>query len=181
MQNSAVLLWNEEAMYFAKSPFAAYFNRGKAVSELVESIDVMPTLCEMIGLALPAQGIQGQSLAPLVSGKAAAWKNRVFAERGSMMIRTPQYKLIKNDARDLRRGGSEFELYDMTRDPGEKRNLIADSAYAGIVAELKAQLDAWQKDIPPVPVIEGVKLSQQPESGAERPPKDRPKKARKKQ
>ncbi len=162
----------------AKSPFAEHFNRGKAVAELVENIDVMPTLCEMIGLALPAQGIQGQSLAPLVAGKAAAWKNRVFAERGSMMIRTPQYKLIKNDDRELRRGAGEFELYDLTRDPGETHNLIADSAHAKIVAELKAQLDTWQKDVPPVPAIQGVKLSQQPDSGVERPRKERPKKKR---
>ena len=79
------------------SPFAAQFNRGAVISNIVENIDVMPTLCEMVGVPLPSKGIQGRSMTTLVAGKDAGWKDRAFAERGSSMVRTPQYKLIKND------------------------------------------------------------------------------------
>lgn len=147
-----------------KGALAAQFNRGKVISEIVENIDVMPTLCEMVGVALPARGIQGKSMVQLVSGNESRWKNRAFAERGSRMIRTPQYKLIRNEARALRRGRGEWELYDLTNDPGEQRNLIADPAHAKVAGKLKAQLDAWQQDLPAVPVIEGVKPS--PQGGA---------------
>jgi arylsulfatase A-like enzyme len=72
------------------------------------------------------------------------------------MVRTAQYKFIKNDKKHERRGG-ETELYDLTEDPLETNNLAKDPAYAGTLKELSAQLEAWQKDIPPVPVIEGLK------------------------
>ena len=49
-------------------PFAASFNRGTVISNIVENIDVMPTLCEMAGVKLPAQGIQGRSMTKLVAG-----------------------------------------------------------------------------------------------------------------
>jgi len=46
--------------------------------------------------------------------------------------------------------------YDLAKDPQETHNLAADPACAETVTTLAAQLDAWQKDSPPVPVIDGV-------------------------
>ncbi len=144
-----------------RSPFAAVFNRGKVVNEMVENIDVMPTLMEMIGKPLPADaGFQGTSLANLAAGKQTSWKTAIFAERGSMMIRTARHKLIKNQERDLREGAGEYELYDLVKDPGEDANLIDDPACASLVAELKARLQAWQKDCPPPPTIKGLLTTQ---------------------
>jgi choline-sulfatase len=140
----------------AQSPLASSLNRGKVVSQIVENTDVMPTLCEMIGVGLPQQGIQGKSLVGLVSGIADPWKDRAFAERGGMMVRTPQYKLIRNDAKNERPGAGQYELYDLTKDPKEEHDLAEDPAYAKARAELAAQLEAWQKDKPAPPVIEGV-------------------------
>jgi len=137
------------------SPFATQFNRGSVITNIVENIDVMPTLCEMLGVPLPQQGIQGRSLTALVAGKAADWKDRAFAERISTMVRTPQYKLIRN-ARKARPDGGEYELYELTRDPSETNNLATDPAHAAAFKNLTAQLESWQKDCPPVPVMAGV-------------------------
>ena len=140
-----------------RSPFATAFNRGKVIGEMVENIDVMPTLMEMIGQPLPPDGgFQGASLVNLAAGKETSWKTAIFAERGSMMIRTARHKLIKNQERDIREGTGEYELYDLVNDPGEDVNLIDDPACTMLAAELKAQLQAWQKEWPPPPVIEGV-------------------------
>ena len=155
------------------SPFAASFNRGAVISNIVENIDVMPTLCEMAGVPLPVPGIQGRSLTKLVSGTEKDWKERAFAERGSSMVRTAQYKLISNAKKVERRGGSETELYDLTKDPQETNNLAKDPAHAAILKELATQLDAWQKEIPPVPVIEGV-APQEPGDTAALAEKKRP-------
>lgn len=133
------------------SPFAAQFNRGTVVTNIVENIDVMPTLCEIIGVPLPVQGIQGRSMTELVAGKASDWKDRAFAERNSRMIRTLQYKLIYEP-----RGAGAYELYDLMKDPMETNNLALDPAHASIRKELATQLDAWQNDSPPVPVMAGV-------------------------
>lgn len=140
----------------ATGAFTTQFNRGTVISKIVENIDVLPTLCEMAGVPLPSQGIQGRSLTKLVAGTEPDWKERAFAERGSAMVRTAQYKFIKNGKQNERHGGGAVELYDLTKDPRETNNLAQDPAYAATVQELAAQLEAWQKDIPPVPVIEGV-------------------------
>lgn len=160
---------------------AGAFNRGKVIPEIVENVDVMPTLLDMAGLELPEQGIQGKSMVGLVSGTDQNWKNRAFEERGSIMIRTPQYKLIKNDPKELRRGGGEYELYDLVKDPKEEHDLAALPAYAKTIEELKGQLDAWHNDVPPVPSVAGLKIpAYDAEAGAEQP--KRPgKKARAKQ
>ncbi|MCU0978821.1 MAG: sulfatase-like hydrolase/transferase [Pirellulaceae bacterium] len=137
------------------SPFSAHFNRGTVIPNIVENIDVMPTLCELAGVPLPSQGIQGRSLTKLVAGTDPDWKELAFAERGSSMVRTAQYKFIKNAKKNERRGGAA-ELYDLTKDPLETNNLADDPVHAATLQEFAARLEAWQKDIPPVPVIEGV-------------------------
>lgn len=140
----------------AAGPYAAAFNRGAVVSNIVQNIDVMPTLCEIAGVALPAPGIQGRSLAGLVAGRDPAWRDCAFSERGNSMIRTPQYKLVRNEPKDVRRGGTAYELYDLAKDPLETHNCYADPAYAAVVKELAARLEVWQKETPPVPVVAGV-------------------------
>jgi len=129
----------------------------------------------MAGVSLPVQGIQGRSLTALVAGRDAGWKDCAFAERDSSMIRTPQYKVIKNSAKGARKGGGEYELYEMIRDPLETTNLSTDPAHAAILKNLAARLEAWQKDIPTVPVIAGV--APEPKSGV-LPGVERKKKAR---
>jgi arylsulfatase A-like enzyme len=137
------------------SPFATSFNSGRVVTHIVENIDVMPTICEIVGVALPEQGIQGQSLVPLVTGRKEGWKERAYAERISTMVRTPQFKLIQ-DARKSRQGEGEYELYDLIRDPLETNNLAANSSYSKTFKELTGLLEIWQADRPPVPAVAGV-------------------------
>jgi choline-sulfatase len=139
------------------SPLAGSFNQGKTLPEIVENIDVMPTLMEMSGAALPPDpGFQGKSLVNLVAGKDPHWKNVARAELGPKMIRTPQYKLIKT--------GATYELYDMIQDPKEERDLAGDPAQAKTLAELKEKMDTWQQENPPAPVMEGVEKSQATDS-----------------
>ncbi|MDO8543063.1 MAG: sulfatase-like hydrolase/transferase [Opitutaceae bacterium] len=162
----------------ASHPAAATFNRGKVVNEIVENIDVMPTLMNLIGRPLPRDpGFQGMDLAPLVAGNTAGWKNRAFAERGSCMIRTPEFKLIQTRGR-----GSEapYELYDMQRDPREDMNLAGDPKYAKIQAELNRQLEAWLAQTAPLPIMPGVqtKWDDSPAAAADAPVKKRPREKR---
>jgi arylsulfatase A-like enzyme len=135
-------------------PAAKSFNGGKVVQEIVENIDVMPTLMNLVGRPLPADpGFQGRDLAPLAAGNAAGWKNRAFSERGSSMVRTPDYKLIRTRAR-----GSEppYELYDLKHDPGENQNLADYPRFANTKAGLIRELDAWHAENPPLPKLSGV-------------------------
>jgi arylsulfatase A-like enzyme len=91
-----------------------------------------------------------------VAGRDAAWKNCAFAERTSSMLRTPQYKLIRNTGKGVRNAEPVYELYDLLNDPQETRNLANDAAHAATVQELAGRLEAWQKTAPAVPTLPGV-------------------------
>jgi len=140
------------------SPLSGSFNAGKVVPQIVENVDVMPTLLQMAGLPSPAEGIQGKSMVGLVAGTDPDWKNRAFSQISYMMLRTPQYKLIKNGSKELRRQEGVYELYDLVIDPREEHDLANDQACAKVLEELSGQLEAWQKEVPPVPTIPGLKI-----------------------
>lgn len=86
----------------------------------------MPMLCEceMAGVPLPEQGVQGRSFTRLVAGQDAAWSGCAFSERGGSMVRTAQYKLIRNAEKDARTNGA-YELYDLLSDPQPKASNLA--------------------------------------------------------
>lgn len=60
-------------------PRAPSGQRGKRVTELVQSIDVAPTLLELAGAATP-DSVQGRSLAPFLRGEPAEWRDHAYAE-----------------------------------------------------------------------------------------------------
>jgi uncharacterized sulfatase len=113
---------------------------GVATREVVEFLDLYPTLVEMAGLARPA-GIQGQSLVPLLENPEAKARGTAFSFRGcapprlGRSVRTECYRFTEWP------DGSQ-ELYDLGADPRESTNLATDSRHAATVAEMKKRLDA---------------------------------------
>jgi arylsulfatase A-like enzyme len=128
--------------------------KGRVVEDVVQTIDVFPTLLELNGIAPPA-GIQGQSLVPLLTGQGQ-WKKRPAVsekqktssngapppyDTESFAIVDGDWKLIHNTARPD--GAAEFELYDFVKDPLNKTDVAAQ--HADVVARLSKQLDGWQQ------------------------------------
>jgi arylsulfatase A-like enzyme len=128
--------------------------KGRVVNDVVQTIDVFPTLLELNGIAPPA-GIQGQSLVPLLTGQGQ-WKTRpALSEKAktasagapppldteSFAIVDGGWKLIHNTARHD--GDPEFELYDFVKDPLNHTNVAAD--HADVVARLGKELDGWHQ------------------------------------
>lgn len=62
--------------------------RGKTLDAEVSHIDVVPTLLECLGVDIP-DGVQGKSLMPLLRGKTATHRSRIYAEVG-MPQRPPE-------------------------------------------------------------------------------------------
>jgi arylsulfatase A-like enzyme len=139
------------------SSLAGTFNRGKVITQVVENIDILPTLMEMIGLPLAAErGVQGRSLVNLVGGRDPHWKDVAYSELDPKMIRTPRYKLIQNGEFKRFGGPGDYELYDLLKDPQEANDLSADPLHAQVLRELKAKLATWLADRPAAPVMAGV-------------------------
>ncbi len=104
--------------------------------------DLYPTLCDLLGLPLPA-GLDGRSLAPVLRGERTEVHEAVFGyfTDTQRMIRTSDgWKLIWYPA--LQR----TELFQLPEDPHELRNLAAEPAHAPRLTELRARLSAWQRD-----------------------------------
>jgi len=128
--------------------------KGRVVDDVVQTIDVFPTVLELNGIAPPA-GIQGQSLVPLLTGQGQ-WKKRPAVsekqktasagappplDTESFAIVDGDWKLIRNTARH--EGTPEFELYDFIKDPLNKTDVAAQ--HPDIVARLSKQLEGWQQ------------------------------------
>jgi arylsulfatase A-like enzyme len=128
--------------------------KGRTVDDVVQTIDVLPTLLELNGLAPPA-GIQGQSLVPLLTGQGQ-WKKRPAVseklktasagappplDTESFAIADGEWTLVHNTARPA--GAPEFELYAFAKDPLNQTDVA--SQHPDIVARLSKQLDGWQQ------------------------------------
>jgi len=109
--------------------------------ELVEHIDVFPTLCDLVGAEVP-DSVQGRSLAPFLQGegKPEDWRDAVFSQIGQVqMIRTADWELNVYS-------GEPGELFDLKADRQENDNRIDDPACVDIVEALFARLRAWERE-----------------------------------
>jgi arylsulfatase A-like enzyme len=137
---------------------------GARVDEVVESIDILPTLLDFSGLPHPTS-IQGQSLVPLLKMKAgisATWKRRpAITEQPPMRLDTDapdpkherdtswesfaindgEWKLIHHTI--WPEGRPEYELFDAKRDLLDQRNVSAEHPDA--VQRLAKALDGWHQ------------------------------------
>lgn len=127
--------------------------------ELVELVDLYPTLAELSGLTVP-EGLEGTSFAPLLTRPDQSWKSAVFSQfprpwqyKGEpeimgYAIRTDRYRYVEwrnfktNEVKSI-------ELYDHQSDPGEVNNIAGISANIALIRELQQQLqDGWEKARP---------------------------------
>lgn len=93
----------------------------REIATPVSLIDLGPTILDWFGLPTPAS-FMGESLVPLLLGEARRFSRPIVSETGlkQAMLFDDGYKVI----RDLRR--QTLELYNLSEDPGELRNLSDD-------------------------------------------------------
>ncbi len=116
--------------------------QGNQLNQLVSLCDLLPTLCDYVGLPIP-EHIYGKSVLPLLQGKqvddwhkevVSHWHtNREMTIQPARMMRTEKYKYI------VYREDSDEELYDMINDQGEMKNLSKDPAFASVLEEMRSR------------------------------------------
>ncbi len=114
---------------------------------LVSAYDLLPTLADFLGVALPAGNLQGRSYAPEAMGKPfpkkQPWRTTVFGSyRNTEMARVDRYKLVMRDE-----GKGPGELYDLRMDHTEADNHYADAQFEDVRNSLAGQLAAWRKTL----------------------------------
>ncbi|MCP5118116.1 MAG: sulfatase-like hydrolase/transferase, partial [bacterium] len=120
---------------------------GTARDQLVEQIDLFPTLAELCGHKTPT-GLHGRSFASLVRGgsytpREFAYSEYYFCHRvftqDNRYVGKPPMLMVRADRWKLNYLSWEAsELYDVQRDPGEFHNVVDSPGNRGIVTELSA-------------------------------------------
>lgn len=116
---------------------------GTQSDALVQSIDVLPTLLDLCGLAAPPQ-VDGRSFRSLLEGKATEFRDQVMTVMaGSIMFANRDWKLVYSSGRDSK---PFVELYDRHERPLEVTNHAGDPARAGVLADMKHRLATQLRD-----------------------------------
>ncbi len=134
------------------------FKAGVKIDTIAASIDVAPTLLEACAVDKPEKvAFDGMSLFQLLRGGKVDWPNRTLFfqwHRGDVpelnracAARSQKWKLVQplgaGDARPPAK--SEFQLFDMQRDPLEMKNVAVD--HPEVVAKMRQEYEAWFKDV----------------------------------
>ncbi|GAI28289.1 unnamed protein product, partial [marine sediment metagenome] len=112
----------------------------KVIESQVKSIDIMPTVLNLLGEPIP-ESIQGESFLPLILGKEEKERPSAYSE-----TYWPRYHYGWSELKSLRKGRFKFidaprpELYDVLEDPGEVDNIVNREATLG--HEMKRELEA---------------------------------------
>ena len=123
------------------------FQGGRTRDELIQNIDVAPTILEVAGIEKP-EHMHGNSIIPLLTNKSTKWRDRIFYEyyweydfpQTPTMhgVRTERYKLIRYHG-----VWDTNEFYDLKEDPYEMNNLIASPEHQELIESLADDVYDW--------------------------------------
>jgi arylsulfatase A-like enzyme/Flp pilus assembly protein TadD len=117
----------------------------KAVAELANLADLMPTVLQALKIDVPGQ-VQGRSLLPFLVPRKEEEPRSLYAETF-----LPRLHFNWSELRSVETEKYQFieapkpELYDLSADPGETRNLYADKK--AVAEELHTRLDALVRQL----------------------------------
>lgn len=114
------------------------------VTNLVQNIDLAPTIAEIANISPPAT-IDGTSLLPLLLNDVPEWHDSILLEvfwgkktdanTPVAAIRTVQWKYVEY-------ASGEKELYDLVNDHYEVDNLALEERYSTLIDELKQKMNS---------------------------------------
>jgi len=110
----------------------------------VSHIDLVPTLLDLMGRKKP-ESLPGKSLVPLIEGRERAagdvfieWNSVPDGPNGRAVVTPEGWKLGLYDRDD-------GLLFHRHKDPLEMQNLCYRREHAGLVRDLRARIESWQK------------------------------------
>ncbi len=112
---------------------------------VISGADWLPTLCRIAGIQEIPRDLDGEDVSDIWLGakrqrtKPLLWKTS--SPRSSPSIRKGKWKLHLNP-----RGSQGVELYDLSMDPAESRNLA--SEVPDVVVKLTRQVNSWVAELP---------------------------------
>jgi uncharacterized sulfatase len=124
---------------------------GREIAEPVSNIDTFASVLGMLNIPMPA-GVkqEGADFSPLLRGQKVAWRDAIFGQYDlhnsglayMRMVRTEEWKLVRHHHANYL-----DELYHLSIDPAETRNLYRDPNHRSIRDQLQERLTRWQRSI----------------------------------
>lgn len=115
-------------------------------TQVAMTMDLTASILSVAGAPIPADyRLDGVNILPSLSGQSPSierdlyWRTKLGTVQRA--VRSGRWKLLQD--------GSDFYLFDVAADPGERHDLTAD--HPDLVRKLSAMLDAWEKDVGPAP------------------------------
>ena len=123
--------------------------QGKRLSEMALNIDIAPTLLRYAGVEAPR--MQGRDLVPLVEGKSVPWRKEWFYEHIYEHDWIPRTEGVRTESwkytRYLDTEPLFEELFDLTADAREERNLVTDAGRRSKLDELRGRWKLWREKL----------------------------------
>jgi iduronate 2-sulfatase len=146
--------WQKRTLFeeSARAPLIVYqpgaTGNGSPCEEVVEFVDIYPTVAKLCGLELP-EGLTGRSFVPLLENPGQPWKGAAYTQ----VLRPADDRLpepvmgrsIRTDRwryTEWAEGDAGVELYDHENDPNEFTNLAADPQFQSVIEELRPRLQS---------------------------------------
>ena len=104
--------------------------------------DVFPTVCDLAGVEAP-EDVFGKGLRGIWEGKVESVRDSVYTmyTESQRAVRTDRWKLIVYPL------VNRLQLFDLEKDPFEKKNLAEEPGQALRIVELTALLRDWQREV----------------------------------
>ena len=122
---------------------------GGQVTGLTSSMDLFPTLARLAGAEVPAE-LHGRDVWPLALGRQQRVRDELFfqyLQRQPDEAPTPMLGLVTERHKYVQYfEGGEEELYDLSADPHELCNLVADPGASTPLTDLRARLETFRAD-----------------------------------
>lgn len=129
--------------------YKPWLAEGRSLNDnLTLQIDIAPTVLAVAGIAQP-RAMQGRSLEPLLTAVTTDWRDSFLIEHAPderpfpWLLDMSYVAVRRRNMKFIRwlRYPDESELYDLSKDPGEQRNVIKSPAYAHDLPTLQAELN----------------------------------------
>jgi arylsulfatase A-like enzyme len=132
-----------------RDPRIAVSLRGSTRDQLVLNIDVAPTILAAVEQRVP-QVMQGQDWSPLyLARQAPAWRDEFFYEHPTITSRDripASRAVVRRDWKYVYWPEFDYEqLFNLSEDANEIRNLASDPAYADRRSGMRRKLEEWQR------------------------------------
>ncbi|CAD5264933.1 MULTISPECIES: arylsulfatase [unclassified Imperialibacter] len=121
------------------------WDKGKKIEKMAAHIDMLPTLAELTGIALPdSLGIHGRSLLPMIDS-ASVWPDRKFYTHQVAREMDTIPSAVRTDRYLLTMKPNETALYNLLADPYQKKNII--DSLPELAASMQADYRKWFAEV----------------------------------